>query len=246
MLQFVTTNVVNFVTICTNFVVYKIVWKSTHRNLKYHSKMTLFNDTELFTSGREGKKVFDLPDTELMLYDNFFIKEESDQYYNNLLNTTPWHEYDMKMYDKTVTAPRMISWYEDKTNLGADLSKPNWTPELLTIKEKVEKETQETFNSVLLNLYRNGNDGVAWHSDREDDFEKNAVIASVTFGETRMFRLRHKFRKEIPQVEIPLHHGSLLLMAGTTQSFWQHHVPKTAKDILPRINLTFRQVNRKL
>jgi len=208
--------------------------------------MTLFNDTELFTTGRRGKKTIDLPDTELMLYDNFFVKEESDHFYNNLLDTTPWHEYSMKIYDKTVTAPRMISWYEDKTNAGADLSKPNWTPELLLIKDKVEAETQITFNSVLLNLYRNGNDGVAWHSDREDNFGKNAVIASVTFGETRMFRLRHKFQKEIPQVEIPLYHGSLLLMGGTTQSYWQHQVPKTTKEILPRINLTFRQVNREL
>ncbi|MFV5692942.1 alpha-ketoglutarate-dependent dioxygenase AlkB family protein [Flavobacterium sp. LT1R49] len=98
----------------------------------------------------------------------------------------------------------------------------------------------------MLNLYRNGKDGVSWHSDREQNFGKDAIIASVSFGETRMFRLRNKFNKDIPQVEIPLHHGSLLLMAGTTQSFWQHQVPKTAKDILPRINLTFRQIHRQL
>jgi alkylated DNA repair dioxygenase AlkB len=109
----------------------------------------------------------------------------------------------------------------------------------------VEKEIQVKSNYVLLNLYCNGKDGVAWHSDREQNFCKDAIIASVSFGETRMFRLRHKFRKDIAQVEIPLHHGSLLLMAGTTQSFWQHQVPKTAKDIIPRIILTFRQINRK-
>ncbi|MFV5703083.1 alpha-ketoglutarate-dependent dioxygenase AlkB family protein [Flavobacterium sp. XS2P12] len=114
------------------------------------------------------------------------------------------------------------------------------------MRERVEKETQLKFNCVLLNLYRNGKDGVAWHSDREQNFGKDAIIASVSFGETRMFRLRHKFRKEIPQMEIPLYHGSLLVMAGTTQSFWQHQVPKTAKEILPRINLTFRQINRLL
>jgi len=206
--------------------------------------MTLFNDTEIFASGSGGKKFFDLPDTELMLFDNFFIKEESDHYYNILLNNTPWREYVMDMYDKTVTAPRMISWYEDRNNPGADLTKPDWTPELLSIRERVEKETQIKFNGVLLNLYRNGKDSVAWHSDREKNSGKDVSIASVSFGETRMFRLRHKFRKDIPQLEIPLYHGSLLLMAGTTQSFWQHQVPKTAKDILPRINLTFRQVNR--
>ena len=208
--------------------------------------MILFNDTEIFTSGRAGKKIFDLPDTELMLFDNFFTKEESDHYYTSLLNNTLWQEYAMEIYDKTVTVPRMISWYEDKNNLGADLTKPDWTPELLSIKDRVEKETEEKFNSVLLNLYRSGKDGVGWHSDREQNFGPDAIIASVSFGETRMFRLRHKFNKEIPQVEIPLHHGSLLLMAGTTQSFWQHQVPKTAKEILPRINLTFRQIDRSL
>lgn len=206
--------------------------------------MTLFDDTEIFTSGTGGKKIFDLPDAELMLYDNFFTKEESDNYYNTLLYKTKWNEYEMPMYDKTVTAPRMISWYEDKSNPGADQDGPDWTPELLAIRTRVEKETGTKFNAVLLNLYRNGKDSVAWHSDKEGKTEKKLVIASITFGETRMFRLRHKFRKDIPQVEIPLHHGSFLLMAGTTNSFWQHQIPKTSKNVLPRINLTFRQVNR--
>ena len=206
--------------------------------------MTLFSDTELFATGLKGKKIFDLPDAELILIDNFFTKEESDRFYEKLLHQTKWREYEMEMYDKVVTAPRMISWYEDKDNVGADLNGPDWTYELLTIRGRVERETQLDFNSLLLNLYRNGNDGVAWHSDKEHNSGPNPIIASVTFGETRMFRLRHKFRKEIPQVEIPLHHGSFLLMAGTTNSFWQHQVPKTAKNVLPRINLTFRRTNR--
>jgi len=206
--------------------------------------MTLFSDTELFATGLKGKKIFDLPDAELILIDNFFTKEESDRFYEKLLRQTKWREYEMEMYDKIVTAPRMISWYEDKDNIGADQNGPDWTYELLTIRGRVERETQLEFNSLLLNLYRNGNDGVAWHSDKEHNSGPNPIIASVTFGETRMFRLRHKFRKDIPQVEIPLHHGSFLLMAGTTNSFWQHQVPKTAKNVLPRINLTFRRTKR--
>jgi alkylated DNA repair dioxygenase AlkB len=206
--------------------------------------MTLFNDTELFTTGLGGKKIFDIPDAELILIENFFTKEESDRFYEKLLYQTKWREYQMEMYDKTVTAPRMIAWYEDKDNVGADQNGPDWTYELLTIRSRVEKETNLDFNSLLLNLYRDGNDSVAWHSDKEHNTGPNPIIASVTFGETRMFRLRHKFRKEIPQIEIPLHHGSFLLMAGTTNSFWQHHVPKTARDVLPRINLTFRRTNR--
>lgn len=198
--------------------------------------MTLFQDTEIFTSGRGGKKIFDLPDTDLMLIDNFFTKEESDFYYNTFLNQTKWREYEMEIFDKTVTAPRMISWHEENPEAST------FTPDLLDIKKRVENETEIDFNAVLLNLYRNGKDGVAWHSDHTDRSGINPIIASVSFGETRMFRLRHKFKKDLKQVEIPLHHGSFLLMAGTTNSFWQHQVPKTAKDILPRINLTFRRV----
>jgi alkylated DNA repair dioxygenase AlkB len=206
--------------------------------------MSLFGDTEIFSSGTSGKRIFDLPDAELMLYDNFISKSDSDEYYRIFLETTPWREYDMPMYDKVVTAPRMICWYQDNPESAAG-ENLGLTPELMKIRQLVEIETNEHFNAVLLNLYRDGNDGVAWHSDKEGKTGKNPIIASVTFGETRMFRLRHK-SKEIPQVEIPLHHGSLLVMSGTTNSYWQHQIPKTARKILPRINLTFRQVKASL
>lgn len=206
--------------------------------------MRLFNDTELFSTGTGGKKVFDVPDADLLLIDNFFTKQESDYYYDKLLNETQWQEYDMPMYDKIVTAPRMVSWYRDD-DLDEYHPNLNWPLELQTIRQRVENETQIQFNAVLLNLYRNGKDGVGWHSDKTVSSNKNMNIASVTFGETRMFRLRHKFRKEIPQLEILLHHGSFLLMAGNTNSFWQHQIPKTAREVLPRINLTFRKINRK-
>lgn len=205
--------------------------------------MLLFNDTELFASGTRGRILYDLPDCDLVLIDNFFGKDESDHYYNTLLNQTKWHEYEMPMYDKIVTAPRMVSWYGDsnRNNLNHN---SDWPQELLRIRESVEKETELSFNAVLLNLYRNGNDGVGWHSDKTASTNKDMNIASVTFGETRMFRLRHKFGKHIPQIEIPLYHGSFLLMAGSTNSYWEHQVPKTAKNVLPRINLTFRQVRK--
>lgn len=197
--------------------------------------MTLFDDTDLFMTGTGGRKVFDVPDADLLLIDGFFTKEESDRYYDILLGSTAWREYEMTMYDKTVTAPRMISWHDDVTT-------PNWPKELREIQQRVEQETKIKFNSVLLNLYRNGKDGVAWHSDRTGSSNKNMNIASVTFGETRLFRLRHKTRTDVSQVEILLHHGSFLLMGDTTNSFWEHQVPKTARDVLPRINLTFRQI----
>lgn len=204
--------------------------------------MTLFNDTDLFTSGTEGKKTYDLPDLELIKHDAFIPKEEADRYYHSLLHHTPWHEYQMPMYDKVVTAPRMIAWYGEQEEAG-ESSLP-WTSELLELRGKVEKETGLSFNAVLLNLYRNGNDSVAWHSDKEHKIGKNPSIASVTFGQTRPFRFRHKMGKEVPKLEIPLHHGTLLLMSGTTNTYWEHHIPKSAKEMLPRINLTFRRVRK--
>ena len=202
--------------------------------------MILFDDTDMFTVGAEGKKTFDLPDLQLMQYDGFIQKEDADRYYNTLLHTTPWHEYQMPMYDKVVTAPRMIAWYGEQEEAGE--SALLWTPELLVLRDKVQKETGLQFNAVLLNLYRNGNDSVAWHSDKEHKIGKNPSIASVTFGQTRPFRFRHKTDKSLSQLEIPLLHGTLLLMSGTTNTFWEHHIPKSAKEMLPRINLTFRQV----
>jgi alkylated DNA repair dioxygenase AlkB len=147
----------------------------------------------------------------------------------------------MPMYDKVVTAPRMITWYGE-TRRPERKSNPKWPAALLQIRERVEHHTGIEFNAVLLNLYRDGSDGVGWHSDKTTSTNKDMNIASVTFGETRLFRLRHKFLKDIPQIEIPLHHGTFLLMAGHTNTYWEHQVPKTAREVLPRINLTFRQV----
>jgi alkylated DNA repair dioxygenase AlkB len=198
--------------------------------------MTLFEDTVLFSSGNRGKKIFDVPDADLLLIDNFFSKEESDYYYTALLNETNWREYEMPMYDKVVTAPRMVSWFEDTENKGIQ----KLTPDLIKIRNRVEAETKIKFNAVLLNLYRNGNDGVSWHSDKTGSANKNMNIASITFGETRIFCLSHKFLKRIPQIEIPLFHGTFLWMSGSTNSYWEHQVPKTSRKVLPRINLTFR------
>ena len=206
--------------------------------------MTLFDQTELFALGKQGKMRFELPDAEVVLIDGFFNKSASDYYYQTLLAQTPWREYQMPMYDKVVTAPRMIAWFEDAADPKNPVA-PELTLDLKSIRNRVEAQTQLRFNAVLLNLYRDGKDGVSWHSDKTDKSGIDPVIASVTFGETRLFRLRHKTRKDIPVIESPLHHGSFLLMAGTTNSFWEHQVPKTARDIFPRINLTFRQVIRR-
>jgi len=136
------------------------------------------------------------------------------------------------MYDKMVLDPRLTAWY-------GKASTNEWTPTLLLIKSTVEAECGITFNSVLLNYYRDGNDSVAWHSDTLPSSGKHHPIASVTFGETRLFKVRHKNNKTI-QLSIPLTHGSFLLMGEQMQYDYEHHVPKTARNVGPRINLTFR------
>lgn len=195
--------------------------------------MNLFAETELFDGGIKKYNDFNLPDTELRLWQHFFAKREADNYYNTLLKESPWRQRSRKMYDKVIADPRLTAYYGGENGNA-------WTPLLLEIKETMEQITEINFDRVLLNLYRDGKDSVAWHSDTLPADGKHHHIASVTFGDTRIFKVRHKFDKEIRQLDIPLTHGSLLLMGETMQEYYEHHVPKTARAIGPRINLTFR------
>jgi alkylated DNA repair dioxygenase AlkB len=201
--------------------------------------MTLFNDTELFTTGELRTEVFDIPDAELTLHEHFFEKRLADQYYSTLLADTPWKQELITIHGKTLLSPRLTAWYGKRRSNNP--STP-LTPTLLAIQEKVEDASGITFTSVLLNYYRDGQDSVAWHRDHDKDFVVNPTVGSVSFGETRLFRMRHLSDKSIPTLSIPLHHGSFLLMGGAMQHAWEHQVPKTTKPIAPRINLTFRIV----
>jgi alkylated DNA repair dioxygenase AlkB len=201
--------------------------------------MSLFNDTELFTSGELRITKFDIPDAELTLWEHFFNREESDKYYKILLEETPWKQEPITIHGKTLPTPRFTAWYGKRRSEKPILP---FTPIPLTIKDKIEKQSGIQFSSVLLNYYRNGQDSVAWHRDKEKEFGANPIIGSVSFGETRPFDIRHVSRKDIGKIRIPLNHGSFLLMAGPMQHFWEHQIPKTAKEIKPRINLTFRTV----
>jgi len=222
-----------------------IVLVYLYGNFSNQYTMTLFDDTQLFTSGEPRTETFEVPDAVLILHQSFFNRQEADHYYNTFLHHAHWKQHEITVYHKTHLTPRLTAWYGDHDfSFSNHTLHPNpWLPELLQIKEKVEKTYNARFNSVLLNLYRSGQDGVGWHRDNEKEFGPNPIIASVSFGETRPFRLRHKFRKDLPPLEIPLTHGSFLLMAGPTQHYWEHAIPKTAKPIQPRINLTFRLIN---
>ena len=205
---------------------------------------SLFEDKSLFDPGKEHTVTFDIPDATLILYERFFTKEESNNLYTTLLEKTLWQQDNITLYGKTHLTPRLTAWYGEThkpdTYSGTKMEPHSWTPELLFIKEKIERKTNIHFTSVLLNLYRDGKDSVGWHRDNEKELGENPPIGSISFGETRPFLIRHKFRKDLKKIEIPLTHGSFLLMAGPMQHCWEHSIPKTTKQISPRINLTFR------
>jgi alkylated DNA repair dioxygenase AlkB len=188
-----------------------------------------------------------MPDGEVIIYQNFFEELKSEQLFNELISNMNWRQDKIKMFGKEFDQPRLTAWYGDEGKSykysGIIMNPESWIPALLLIKERIEKVIELNFNSVLVNLYRNGKDYVSWHSDDEPELGNNPTIASVSLGETRRFQLRHKSNKNLDTVEIALNHGSLLIMKGSTQHFWKHQVPKTSKLLKARINLTFRVIN---
>ncbi|UOK43823.1 MULTISPECIES: alpha-ketoglutarate-dependent dioxygenase AlkB family protein [Flavobacterium] len=191
------------------------------------------------------KIVFDLPDAEIEYYPNFFSEIEANVLFQQLLTEIPWQQDDITIFGKTYKQPRLTAFFG---NEGKPYSYSNitmlphvWNELLLKIKSKAEKTTGHSFSSVLLNLYRDGKDSNGWHADNEKELGQNPVIASVSFGEQRIFQLKHNTLKDQKQ-NIVLENGSLLLMKGTTQHYWKHQIPKTSKPIKQRINLTFRTI----
>ena len=188
-----------------------------------------------------------LPNAEIAYYPSFFDEQEAHYLFRELVSGIAWRQDKMKLYGKEINLPRQTAWYGDAnrnyTFSGITMNPDTWTPALMLIKQKVEPIAKVVFNSVLLNHYRDGNDSISWHTDAEPELGKNPVIASVSFGGSRRFMLRHMQNKE-QKVEVLLTNGSLLIMAGETQHFWQHQLPKTKAQVEPRINLTFRQIKK--
>lgn len=195
---------------------------------------------ELFHYNRH----LDLPDADITFIPEFISLHESMTLFASFQSKTPWQEREITVYGKVFMQPRLIAWYGDAdkryTYSGVLFEPLPWTPSLLRIKNEVEKVADEQFNSVLLNLYRDGRDGIAPHSDDEKEFGKNPTIASLSLGDTRKFVLRHKQTKETHALS--LSSGDLLIMKETTQTYWKHGLPKTTRKSGPRINLTFRKI----
>ncbi|MDG1174590.1 MAG: alpha-ketoglutarate-dependent dioxygenase AlkB [Flavobacteriales bacterium] len=187
-----------------------------------------------------------IPDGKIIFHEGFFSLEESHRLMQSLIKTIDWTQDEVIVYGKRHKIPRLNAWYGDEGKVmkysGLSLEPKTWTKELLEIKSKIEEASGTKFNSCLLNYYRDGKDGMGWHQDNEKELGINPIIASVTFGETRPFQLKHISNKELKKVDIPLSNGSLLTMAGETQHYWKHQIPKTTKTLESRINLTFRQI----
>lgn len=192
-----------------------------------------------------NKQIIELSGAYLEYYPALFSEKESENYLNYFLEFEEWKQETIKIFGKEVLQPRLTALFgeEDKTYSysGITMKPKPFTPTLLKIKDGCEKHSGEKFNVCLLNLYRDGSDSMGWHSDDEKELGKNPVIASVSFGAERAFHLKHKKDTKLKK-KLVLENGSLLIMAGTTQHFWKHQLPKTKKKVGPRVNLTFRKI----
>lgn len=184
-------------------------------------------------------------DGEAVLYPALFTREESGRYLQLLQETISWKQEPVILFGKTIMQPRLTAWYGDEGKAysysGITMQPQPWTDALLAIKTRVEAVAGHYFNSALMNFYRNGQDSMGWHRDNESSLGPNPVIGSVSFGAEREFQFRHYMNRSLKR-SVLLTHGSALIMAGATQHFWQHAIPKTAKPLGARINITFRKI----
>jgi alkylated DNA repair dioxygenase AlkB len=176
-----------------------------------------------------------------------FEKGKSDILLTVLLQSIPWRQEPIRIFGKEVLQPRLTAWFADPgityTYSGITMQASNWTDELLEIKQAAETLAGIEFNSALLNLYRNNMDSMGWHRDNERELGHQPVIASFSFGASRKFQLR-MYKDKGDLISLDLQHGSCLIMAGETQHFWEHRVPKTAQPAGERINITFRRTGK--
>jgi len=193
---------------------------------------------------------------DVKLHRHWLSADEADAYFASLLNTIQWQESTIYMHGKSLLIPRLNAWYGDErchyAYSGIRFSPLPWLPELRQLKTRLElfmavQGCRVEFNSVLANLYRHGQDSVAWHADDEPELGVAPVIASISLGATRRFSLKPKEHVNeqwmLQPVSVDLPHGSLLIMAGATQQHWLHQLPKTRQVGMARINLTFRCIN---
>ena len=181
-------------------------------------------------------------DGELFLVEHAIAAGDADRLLDALMTAIDWRQEVATVMGRRVPIPRLTAWHGEAGYVysGIAMAPAAWTPPLLELKRCAEAHARQTFNSVLHNLYRDTRDSVSWHADNEPGLGRNPVIASLSLGATRRFQLKHRGSGE--RIAIDLTHGSCLIMAGATQHHWLHQLPKTARPVGPRINLTFRRM----
>jgi alkylated DNA repair dioxygenase AlkB len=182
-------------------------------------------------------------DGSAILFPEFLDFATADSVFHELVATNSWEQQELLMYGKIVEEPRLSTWHSDGqtyTYSGRPRTAQAWSPTLLALREQCEDQTQHTFNGVLVNYYRDGNDHLGWHSDDELVNGPEPLIASISLGAERRFDMRH--RKTGETVSVSLGHGSLLVMSGLSQKCWDHRIPKMPRLVEPRVNLTFRRL----
>lgn len=197
--------------------------------------MNLFNDKFVNVLNKDGEANY---------YGKVMTTSEANTYYNLLLKNINWKNDEALYHGRHIVTKRKVAWYGDQgflyTYSNTTKQALPWTNELIDLKRKTELITNSQFNSCLLNLYHNGNEGMTWHSDDEKSMGKNTVIASLSFGAERKFSFKHRRTRQT--ISLLLENGSLLVMRGNTQSNWLHSLPLSSKINHPRINLTFRTI----
>ena len=201
---------------------------------------------DLFETGTSNLQSIPIEDGEISFLEKFPLPFEYEVVFQQLISDTPWRAEQIKIWGKTHIQPRLVAWYGDPgksyTYSGNTFTPLPWTQILIKIKDKIEQLTDKKFNSVLLNYYRNNSDSMGFHSDNEKELGETPSIASLSLGASRVFILKHKFKKELKPIRIKLNNGNFILMSGDTQKNWDHGISKETKECGPRINLTYRNI----
>lgn len=193
--------------------------------------------------GSEGEfEILPVQDGKLEFWPRFIEADECSELWNILYQQTAWRQSTIKIAGRLRKIPRLNAWHGEAPYgySGVCFDPAPWTPALLDLKQRIEAVTGASFNSVLLNLYRDGNDSVGWHADNERELGRAPVIASLSLGAARIFQLKHRRQRQL--LKLPLTDGSLLLMGGSLQVHWLHQIPKQPGIREPRINCTFRRI----
>lgn len=193
-----------------------------------------------------GMEQLPIADADISLYQPVELGQSYEQLLHELIDETAWRQEEITIYGKTHLQPRLTAWYGSKESSyrysGITMEPRPWSQTLFSLKARIESLVGQDFNSLLLNYYRDHRDSMGMHSDDEPELGKQPVIASLSLGEARTLVLRHKYRKDLDTIKLPLLSGSLLVMKGSTQSYWKHGITKQKHTCGPRVNLTFRKI----